>query len=60
MISRFIEVCWVTLWTSTTGEAPVTVTVSSIVPTTSWASMFAVNPELNSTPSRTRVLTRGA
>ena len=54
--SRLIEACWETFRTSTTGEAPVTVIVSSTEPTVSCASMFAVNPELNSTPSRIWVL----
>ena len=37
-----------------------TVIVSATEPTTSCASMFAVNPALNSTPSRTRVLNPGS
>ena len=45
-----------TFWTSTMGLAPVTVTVSSTVPTRSWTSRFAVNPDVSSIPSRTSLL----
>ena len=47
------------LWTSTTGDAPVTVTVSSSVPTRMSALMLATNVPLSSMPSRRTVLNPG-
>ena len=57
--SRVKVVCPRTFWTSTTGVARVTVTVSSTAPTVSTASTAAVNPAFNSMPSRTSVLKPG-
>jgi|SRR5215510_936413 len=49
-------VCCRTVCTSTSGLAPVTVTVSSIAPTRSSALTVAVNPVVSSTASRLNVL----
>ena len=49
-----------TLWTSISGLAWVTVTVSSSAPTGSSTSILAVKPPLRSTPSRTTVLKPGS
>jgi len=54
-VLRVIVVCCWTFWTSTTGAAPETVTVSSTVPTRSSAFTVAVNPVVNSMPSRLNV-----
>ena len=43
-------------WMSTTGDAPVTVTVSSIDPTLNSAFAGAVKPVVSSMPSRLTVL----
>ena len=51
-VARVRVVCCWTFWTSTTGDAPVTVTVSATVPTRRSAFTVAVNPEVNSIPSR--------
>ena len=59
MISRVITACCCTFWTSTIGEAPVTVIVSSTVPTCSWPLMFAVASPDSTIPSRTKVLKPG-
>src|SRR3989442_9631882 len=56
MTSRVATRRLVTFWRSTTGVAPVTVTVSWTAPTRSWTSTFAANPVVNSIPSRTTVL----
>ena len=53
--SRVRRFCVLTLWTSTTGVAPVTVTVSWTAPTDSPTLTVAVNPAFNSIPSRTNV-----
>ena len=55
-IARDRVICCCTFWTSTTGDAPVTVTVSSIVPTRRSAFTVAVNPVVNSIPFRLSVL----
>ena len=52
MTSRLITRCWTTFWTSTTGLAPDTVTVSCSVPTRISAFTVAVNAADNSMPSR--------
>ena len=44
-----------TFWTSTTGLAPETTTVSAIEPTRNSAFAVAVNPVVNSRPSRLTV-----
>ena len=54
--SLLTVVCRFTLWTSTTGVAPDTVTVSSTVPTFRSAFMVAVNEPVSSMPSRLNVL----
>src|SRR6059036_513925 len=56
MTSRVATWRVVMFWRSTTGVAPVTVTVSSTAPTRSWTSTFAANPVVNPIPSRTTVL----
>ena len=48
--------CWTTLCTSTVGEAPETVIVSSTAPTRSSAFTVAVNEPVSSMPSRTTVV----
>ena len=48
-----------TLWTSISGLACVTVTVSSSAPTGNSTSTLAVKPAVSSTPSRTTVLKPG-
>ena len=53
-------VCWITFWVSTTGDAPVTVTVSSMVPTFISPFTIAVNPVVNSMPSRLNVRKPGS
>ena len=45
-------VCRLTLWTSTIGVSPVTVTVSATPPTFISALIEAMNDPLNSMPSR--------
>ena len=56
-ITSLVSTCCARVfWTSTTGLSPVTVTVSSRLPTPSSALMVAVKPEVNCTPSRTTVL----
>ena len=52
---RGITVCCVTFCVSTTGDAPVTVIVSSRSPTASWPLTVAVNPVVSSTPARRSV-----
>ena len=47
------------LWTSMIGVASVTVIVSASWPTAISTSMFAANPVVSSTPSRTSVLNPG-
>ncbi len=59
MMSRLIVCCTLTLWTSTTGDWPVTVIVSSSVPTVSSALTVATNVPVSSTPSRLTVLKPG-
>ena len=55
-----VSTLWVrTFCTSTTGVAPVTVIVSSTVPTRSSASTFAVNPTFSTMSSRTTVAKPG-
>ena len=54
--SASITRCLVALCTSTIGDAPVTVTVSSSVPTRRSALTVALNDPVNSTPSRFTVL----
>src|SRR5437870_1268316 len=56
MTSRVATWRVVTFCRSTTGVAPVTVTVSSTAPTRSWTSTFAANPVVNPIRSRTTVL----
>ena len=56
MTSRLMTWRCSTLRTSTTGLAPVTVTVSATEPTGSCVSILAVNPVVSLTPSRTTVL----
>ena len=51
-VSRSSVVCWRTFEMSTTGDSPVTVMVSSTVPTLNSALIAAVNPVVSSTPSR--------
>ncbi len=46
--------------TSTTGDSPVTVTVSSSVATRSSASMSALKPRPTTTPSRMKVVNPGS
>ena len=46
--------------TSTTGDSPVTVMVSSSVPTCSWAPTVAVNVPVSSMPSRTTTANPGS
>ena len=52
--------CCRTCWRSTIGVSPVTVTVSSTLPTDSSASTVAANDPASSTPSRTTVLNPGS
>src|SRR5207249_8590996 len=52
--------CWVTLWTSTIGASPVTVTVSATAPTRKSAFTVAVNDPCSSMPSRLSVLNPGS
>jgi hypothetical protein len=56
MTSRDAVASFVVLCVSTIGDSPVTVTVSSIVPTLRSALTFAVNPDVSSIPSRFTVL----
>ncbi len=56
MTSRFTTACWRVFWTSTRGDCPDTVTVSSTVPTRSSALTVAVTPAERSIPSRLIVL----
>jgi hypothetical protein len=51
-VSLLIVACRRTLWTSTMGVSPVTVTVSSIAPTRSSAFTAAVATPVSSMPSR--------
>jgi hypothetical protein len=51
--------CTRVLWTSTVGDSPVTVTVSSSAPTRSSALTDATKSPLNSMPSRLTVLNPG-
>jgi len=57
--SRVTVVCCPTFWTSTTGAVPVTVMVSSTVPTRISPFTVAVNAVVSSTPSRLKVLNPG-
>ena len=50
--SLVITRIWLTFWMSTMGVAPVTVTVSSTLPTRSSALTVAVKPTVSSMPSR--------
>ena len=50
--SRVMTRAWLTFWTSTSGLAPDTVTVSWTLPTRSSTLTFAVNPAVSSMPSR--------
>ena len=53
--------CWrAVFWTSTTGDSPVTVIVSSTAPTRISALTDAVNVPVSSTPSRRTVLNPGS
>ncbi len=52
MVSRGMTVRCVTFCTSTSGDEPVTVTVSSRAPTVRSALIVAVKPADNSMPSR--------
>ena len=53
--------CWrAVFWTSTTGDSPVTVMVSSTAPTRISAFTDAVNDPVNSMPSRRTVLNPGS
>ena len=55
--SSRVKTCWVVaLCTSMTGDAPDTVTLSSIDPMLNWASTGAVKPAVSSIPSRTTFL----
>ena len=56
MMSRVITFCCVTRCVSTTGDSPVTVTVSSRAPTFMSALTGAVNPVVSSMPSRLMML----
>ena len=58
--SRDTVRCWVALWTSTSGVAPVTVTVSWSWLTVSSTSTWAVKFVRNSRPSRFRVANPGS
>ncbi len=53
-------VCCTALWTSTTGDCPVTFTVSSSAPTRRSPLMVAVKLLGSSTPSRRTVLNPGS
>ena len=59
MASRDAVASFVVLVVSTMGDSPVTVTVSSIVPTFRSALTFAVNPDVSSMPSRLTVANPG-
>ena len=50
MTSLLITRCCVTLWTSTIGDSPVTVIVSSSAPTRSSALTVAANEPVSSMP----------
>ena len=52
IMSLFMTVCSRTLWTSTIGVSPVTVTVSSSVPTLSSPFTVATKAPVSSMPSR--------
>ena len=55
-IASLVSTCCARVfWTSTTGLSPVTVTVSSRLPTDSSVLIVAVKPEVNCRPSRTTV-----
>src|SRR5215470_14480323 len=54
-MSPLMTVCWRAVWTSTTGDSPVTVTDSARPPTFISAPMVMTPPPDNSTPSRTTV-----
>jgi hypothetical protein len=56
MISRSIIFCTFTLWTSTMGDSPVTVIVSSSAPTFRSPLTVATKSPLNAMPSRLTVL----
>ena len=58
--SRVSTFCCRTFCVSTTGLAPVTVTVSSSAPTRRSALTVAVKPVLSSIPSRLTVLNPGS
>ena len=60
MISRSMICCVRALWTSTMGDSPVTVIVSSTAPTLSSASTVATNVPDNSMPSRFTALNPGS
>ena len=59
-MSLLSVVCRLTLWTSTIGVSPVTVTVSATPPTFRSALIEAVNDPLNSMPSRLAVWKPGS
>jgi hypothetical protein len=59
MASREAVASFVVLVVSTMGDSPVTVTVSSIVPTFMSALTFAVKPDVSSIPSRLIVANPG-
>ncbi len=58
--SRSITRCWVALCTSTIGDSPVTVMVSSTAPTRRSVSTVAVKVPVNWMPSRLTVLNPGS
>ncbi len=60
MTSLLMTCCCRTPWTSTTGDSPVTVIVSSSAPTRSSAFTLAVNEPASSMPSRRDVLKPGS
>ena len=59
-VSRLSTWVWTVLWTSTMGDAPETVTVSSSAPTLMSALIVAVNAVGSSRPSRLNELKPGS
>ena len=60
MMSRVSTRCWTTFCTSTMGDSPVTVMVSSSAPTRISVLTVAVNDDVSSMPSRLLVLKPGS
>ena len=59
-MSPSMTVCWRAVWTSTTGDSPVTVMDSWSAPTRISAPIVMTPPPESSTPSRTTVAKPGS